>query len=416
MTIRDRLKATEGRLDALFDVLVPGSSAGIRRLRAGAAAVCRDVGARGALLVGPAGSGKSTLARAVAFGRYVHLVTEAKAKEAADNVAIEPVSRVSDRFMDWYAEMSLTGLVTELADSQLFGIAKGVATGVDPRAGLFEKAATGRGAAEPSFGARLTGGVVFLDEIGDLSPALQPKLLTVLTGGAVTRVGAEASNSPSFGFRGLILAATWKDVKEYLRPDLLARLSDHVLIIPPLEERVEDIHELCDALISEVVRERREWLDEREKLKGEGFHRERARDALGRLEVFKLSGPERDLIRTVPWGQYGDLRGLSQVLRRSMTRAIPIHESLQQQQEVRGSSGTRRSVAEALLQLVLASPPEGRALAGAVSAAEREVRVELAEFLRGDANALGRLADHLNIGASELRTRLHDLTRDRTTR
>ncbi|MBK7080433.1 MAG: sigma 54-interacting transcriptional regulator [Betaproteobacteria bacterium] len=87
----------------------------------------------------------------------------------------------------------LTGLVESLVDLQLFGATKGAYTGsTGPRAGLFETAMRGRSESHQDAprGAEVTGGVVFLDEIGDLSPLLQAKLLPVLSG-ALHRLGGE---------------------------------------------------------------------------------------------------------------------------------------------------------------------------------------------------------------------------------
>ena len=57
---------------------------------------------------------------------------------------------------------------------------------------------------------QMTGGVVFLDEIGELIPAHQAKLLPVLSGGAFYRVGAEGSIE-DLTFRGTLITATWKN-------------------------------------------------------------------------------------------------------------------------------------------------------------------------------------------------------------
>ena len=102
-------------------------------------------------------------------------------------------NQIDSRFMaSWYVELPLTGLVETLAEAQLFGAVKGAFTGATDRAEIFEQASTGRiSTSDPSLAAQVTGGVVFLDEIGDLSESLQAKLLPVLSGGAFYRVGAE---------------------------------------------------------------------------------------------------------------------------------------------------------------------------------------------------------------------------------
>ena len=99
-------------------------------------------------------------------------------------------NRLALRSMPWYVELTLTGLVENIAEAQLFGSLKGAYTGAVDRAGVFEQAIRGRSpkGREPT-ASLLTGGVVFLDEIGDLSPVLQAKLLPVLSGAPTVWVG-----------------------------------------------------------------------------------------------------------------------------------------------------------------------------------------------------------------------------------
>src|SRR5689334_18059192 len=61
-------------LHQVLEVLLPGRSAAMGALRAEVRSACEDITARGILITGPAGSGKSTLARALALGRWLHLV------------------------------------------------------------------------------------------------------------------------------------------------------------------------------------------------------------------------------------------------------------------------------------------------------------------------------------------------------
>ena len=91
------------------------------------------------------------------------------------------------------------------------------------------------------------GGIVFLDEIGEMPPELQPKLLRVLQQSEVTPVGA-AQPMP---IRVQVLAATNRDLEKEVaagtfREDLFYRLNMVELRMPPLRERVEDIPELID--------------------------------------------------------------------------------------------------------------------------------------------------------------------------
>ena len=117
-----------------------------------------------------------------------------------------------------------------LLEAELFGIHKGIATGVAERKGKFEAA---------------DGGTLFLDEIGDMSPALQAKLLRVLQDSLVERVGGHSSVKVDVR----VVAATNQDlykriVDGFFRKDLYYRLNAVELVLPPLRGRADDIREL----------------------------------------------------------------------------------------------------------------------------------------------------------------------------
>ncbi|MBA54222.1 MAG: sigma-54-dependent Fis family transcriptional regulator [Pseudomonadales bacterium] len=133
-------------------------------------------------------------------------------------------------------------LPDELLESELFGHKRGAFTGaVDDRVGLFERA---------------DGGTIFLDEIGEVSPAFQVKLLRVLQEGEIRPLGTNTRRKIDVR----VVAATnrdlEKDVKEgRFRQDLYYRLATFVVHLPPLRERPMDIEALAYAILEESSRQ-----------------------------------------------------------------------------------------------------------------------------------------------------------------
>ena len=134
----------------------------------------------------------------------------------------------SPRSKNAFVAVNCGALTETLLESELFGHAKGSFTGaVADKKGLFEEA---------------DGGTIFLDEVGEMSPALQVKLLRTLQEGEVRRVGGNRATKVSVR----VIAATNRnleqEVKEkHFREDLYYRLSVVTLNVPPLRERREDI-------------------------------------------------------------------------------------------------------------------------------------------------------------------------------
>jgi DNA-binding NtrC family response regulator len=140
-----------------------------------------------------------------------------------------------------YVVVDVSGLDDTLFADTLFGHAKGAYTGADGvRSGLIEKAA---------------GGTIFLDEIGDLSEVSQVKLLRLLQENIYYPLG---SDSPKQCHARIITAAN-KDLTSLagqegeFRMDLYYRLSTHLIRLPPLRERREDIPALVDFLAAKAA-------------------------------------------------------------------------------------------------------------------------------------------------------------------
>ncbi len=167
------------------------------------------------LLLGDTGTGKEMLARIIHFN--------------------------SDKKDKMFAAQNCGAIPDTLLQSELFGHVRGSFTGaVADKKGLFETA---------------DGGTVFLDEIGDTSPALQLNLLRVLQEGEIKPVGSSTVKKVDVR----VIAATNKNLQEEVkagrfREDLFYRLSVFPIYLPPLHERRQDIPELIRYFIHKYAR------------------------------------------------------------------------------------------------------------------------------------------------------------------
>ncbi|MCD4747931.1 MAG: sigma 54-interacting transcriptional regulator [Thermoanaerobaculales bacterium] len=175
----------------------------VQKIYADAGRVAR--GDVGVLILGESGTGKEILAH------YVH--------------------QASPRSQKPFLGLNCASLPGDLLESELFGIEKGVATGVDARPGRFELADEG---------------TLFLDEIGDMTPDTQAKILRVLQSGEVYRLGSAQPHRVNVR----IIAATNQDIRSMLndgsfRTDLYHRVATWVVELPPLRHRRGDIPNLA---------------------------------------------------------------------------------------------------------------------------------------------------------------------------
>ncbi len=152
--------------------------------------------------------------------------------------AAREIHRLSARSQRPLIELNCANLPEHLVEAELFGYRKGAFTGADHhRKGLFEEA---------------DGGILFLDEIGDISPRVQSKLLRAIDEKQIKRLG---TNHYRY-FDVQIIAATSRNLSEMIqtrqfRDDLYCRLAILTIETTPLRERREDI----PALISFYLRE-----------------------------------------------------------------------------------------------------------------------------------------------------------------
>jgi len=168
------------------------------------------------LILGESGSGKELVARAI----YQH----------------------SRRSQSPFLAINCAAIPEPLLESELFGHERGAFTGADRRrVGKFEQA---------------HGGTVFMDEVGDMTPGTQAKLLRLLQEKQFERVGGNATMQSDTR----IIAATNQDLESLtvagrFRQDLFYRLNVLTIHIPPLRERIEDIPLLLEYFLRRMNRE-----------------------------------------------------------------------------------------------------------------------------------------------------------------
>jgi DNA-binding NtrC family response regulator len=143
----------------------------------------------------------------------------------------------SERASGPFFALNCAALPKEILENELFGHEKGAFTGsVNEKPGAFEMA---------------SGGTIFLDEVGEMSPDIQVKLLRALETRQVRRLGGKKEITVDIR----IVAATNKDLQQAidegdLREDLYYRLAVVEISLPPLRERTEDIHLLATEFLA----------------------------------------------------------------------------------------------------------------------------------------------------------------------
>jgi two-component system response regulator HydG len=169
-------------------------------------------------------------------GSTVHIYGESG---TGKELVARAVHESSERADGPFVKVNCAALAENLLESELFGHEKGAFTGAHKRKlGRFELA---------------DGGTIFLDEIGDISPTIQLKLLRVLQERQFERVGGEETISVDVR----VVTATNKELKEEVdagrfREDLFYRLHIIPITLPPLRERMTDLRPLVDHFIGKL--------------------------------------------------------------------------------------------------------------------------------------------------------------------
>ncbi len=175
------------------------------------------------LIIGPTGSGKELVARAIGFSRYI---------------SFNPKSlRFENDFSGIFFPINLSALPSTLVESELFGHRRGAFTGaLEDRKGWFATC-------PPE-------GTVFLDEIGELDPLIQVKLLRVIQ----VRKFQQLGTTNEAVFHGKIIAATHRDIHHSMeqgtfRKDFYYRLCSDIITTPSLHQQISEAPDVLGDLV-----------------------------------------------------------------------------------------------------------------------------------------------------------------------
>ena len=308
------LKAAQRRTGSLADMI--GSSAPMARLKQMIETIAPEHST--VLISGDSGTGKELVARAI--------------------------HGLSPRAGKPFVPVNCGALSETLLESELFGHVKGAFTGAEQsRPGVFEAA---------------SGGTIFLDEVGEMSPAMQVRVLRVLQEGRLVRVGSASEIEVDVR----VIAATNRDLGPMVaegtfRKDLFYRISVIPLAVPPLGERREDIAELAEHFV----------------------RRFSARSA----KTVSLSAEAAEVLNSRPWP--GNVRELEHAIERAVALTPDGGEI---------AAADCRPAANGFLTLPAELPPDGLHLPSHIAAIEKAL---VEEALRRTGGNRTRAAELLQI-------------------
>jgi two-component system nitrogen regulation response regulator GlnG len=290
------------------------------------------------LLLGETGTGKELVARAIHNG--------------------------SERRRKPFVALDCGAIPDALLESELFGYERGAFSGADRRKqGQFQMA---------------DGGTCFLDEVGNLPPALQMKLLRVLESRQVQPVGAERASPVDIRF----VAATNADLQStvsagHFRADLYFRLAQYTITLPPLRQRRGDIPYLSQRFVEEASVELRR-------------------------PVLEIAPAAIALLQDYPWP--GNVRELRNVVRQLVLQAPDLSIGAPAVARLLGHGTEPQAAATA------SSSREGMSLREvAESAARTAEREAIAETLRATGGNKSQAAKRLKTDYKTLHTKMRTL-------
>jgi DNA-binding NtrC family response regulator len=327
-------------------------------------------------------SGKGdTLAAQMGTSRQVEQVVEQVETVAASNFTVlvlgetgtgkelvaQAIHRQSERRRKPFVALDCGAIPEQLLESELFGHERGAFTGADQRKqGRFQLA---------------EGGTCLLDEVGNLQPSLQVKLLRVLESKQLHPVGADRASPMDIRF----VAATNHDLQQRVsegqfRSDLYFRLAQYTIALPPLRDRTDDITYLAQRFIEEASVELRR-------------------------PIQNIVPAALDLLVQHSWP--GNVRELRNVVRRAVleTKEFVIRPDVVR--AVLGAPATASSAGASPIAFVRTADQSLKAIAEqAARAAERQA---ICEALRATGGNKSQAASVLKTGYKTLHTKMRDL-------
>ena len=212
------------------------------RLEAQVATLTRELAERGGgqrRVVGRSKQWRDVLAHAARVAHTETTVLLTGESGTGKEVIARFIHHASRRSHGPFAAINCAALPDQLLESELFGHERG--------------AFTGAVAAKPGRIEQASGGVLFLDEVGEMAPTVQAKLLRVLEEREFMRLGSTRLIKADIR----VIAATNRDLHAAMqrggfREDLYYRLGVFEIALPPLRERLDDILELADAFLAEI--------------------------------------------------------------------------------------------------------------------------------------------------------------------